>query len=108
MRRVDEPTDVLSFPMFEFVPGEFDPASGIPDPHTGRLPLGDMVLSLDRIRSQAEEYGHGIKREAAYLAVHSVLHILGYDHTDENGDKRIMRAREEEIMKKLGLSIRKK
>ena len=106
MRKVDKPTDVLSFPMFEFVPGAFDPAAGLADPHTGRLPLGDMVLSVDRICSQASDYGHSKKRETAYLAVHSVLHLLGYDHIDESEDKVIMRAREKEIMKRLGLSTK--
>ncbi|NLL39664.1 MAG: rRNA maturation RNase YbeY [Clostridiales bacterium] len=103
MRKVDKPTDVLSFPMFGFVPGAFDPADGATDPQTGRLPLGDMVISLERVSSQAREYGHSQKREAVYLAVHSVLHLLGYDHIDEGSDKRIMRAREKEIMKSLGL-----
>lgn len=104
MRNLDKPTDVLSFPMFDFTPGAFDASIASRDPQTGLIALGDMVMSLERIRSQAKEYGHGAEREAAYLAVHSVLHLLGYDHMDEDGDKRIMRAREEEIMKKLGLA----
>ena len=100
-RQVDSPTDVLSFPAFTFAAGAFDPAEGGPDPETGRLPLGDMALNLDRIRSQGEEYGHGPKRETAYLTAHSVLHLLGYDHLDEGEQKRQMRAREEIIMRKM-------
>lgn len=98
MRNVDKLTDVLSFPMFDFIPGAFHASQEHIDPQTGLLPLGDMVMSIDRIRLQAEEYGHSISREATYLAVHSVLHLLGYDHIDEDTDKRLMRSREEEIL----------
>jgi probable rRNA maturation factor len=69
----------------------------------GLLPLGDMVISLERAEAQAKEYGHTIPREIAYLAVHSTLHLLGYDHTDEGEQKDLMRKREESIMKELGL-----
>ena len=102
-RQVDAATDVLSFPAFEFRPGAFDPGAGERDPETGRLPLGDMALNLDRIRSQREEYGHGPRREAAYLTVHSVLHLLGYDHLDEGEQKKQMREREERIMRMIRL-----
>ena len=102
-RHVDSPTDVLSFPAFTFSAGAFDPADGEPDPESGRVPLGDMALNLDRIRSQGEEYGHGPKRETAYLTAHSVLHLLGYDHLDEGEQKRQMREREEIIMRKMHL-----
>lgn len=98
-RQVDASTDVLSFPAFPFTPGAFDPAEGETDPETGRLPLGDMALNLDRIRSQGEEYGTGLKRETAYLTAHSILHLLGYDHLDEGEQKRQMRQREEVIMR---------
>ena len=100
-RQVDSATDVLSFPAFTFTPGAFDPADGEPDPESGRLPLGDMALNLDRIRCQGEEYGHGPKRETAYLTAHSLLHLLGYDHLDEGEQKRRMREREEIIMRKM-------
>lgn len=103
LRGVDRATDVLSFPAFSFVPERFDPADGEPDPDSGRLPLGDMALNLDRIRLQAAEYGTGERRETAYLTVHSVLHLLGYDHVDEGEQKRQMRRREEEIMKVMKL-----
>lgn len=102
-RNIDAPTDVLSFPAFQFTPGRFDPRDGAPDPETGRLPLGDMALNLDRIRSQGEEYGHGPKRETAYLTVHSVLHLLGYDHLDEGVQKKQMREKEEKIMRLIRL-----
>ena len=104
MRGVDRPTDVLSFPMFEFAPGQ-PPAEGAEiDPETGLLPLGDMVVSMERARAQGEEYGHGTKRELAYLAVHSVLHLLGYDHMDDGPQKARMRAREEAILNQLGIT----
>ena len=102
-RQVDSATDVLSFPAFTFTAGAFDPSEGEPDPDSGRLPLGDMALNLDRISSQGEEYGHGPKRETAYLTAHSVLHLLGYDHLDEGEQKRQMREREEIIMRKMHL-----
>ena len=102
MRQVDRPTDVLSFPEFELTPGELpDPEDA--DPGTGLVPLGDMVLSMERVQAQAKEYGHSNRRELAYLAVHSVLHLLGYDHMDEGAQKAQMRGREEAIMSQLGL-----
>ena len=73
------------------------------DPGTGYVPLGDMVISLERVKAQAKEYGHANRRELAYLAVHSVLHLLGYDHLDEGPMKAQMREREEAIMSVLGL-----
>lgn len=102
MRGVDRPTDVLSFPMFELIPGEHpDPAEV--DPATGLIPLGDMCISLERARAQAEEFGHSVRRELCYLTVHSVLHLLGYDHLDEGPMKAQMREREETILRSLGI-----
>ena len=89
-RGVDRPTDVLSFPIDEM------------DYDTNRRYLGDMVLSLERAEAQGEEYGGGFKHEAQYLTVHSVLHLLGYDHLDEGEEKAKMRTREKAIMKELG------
>ena len=103
MRQVDRPTDVLSFPEFELRPGQL-PGPEDADPGTGLVPLGDMVISMERAAAQAKEYGHSNRRELAYLAVHSVLHLLGYDHLDEGPQKRQMRGREEAIMAELGLS----
>ena len=102
-REVDRPTDVLSFPMFDLRPGEH-PTEEDADPGTGLVPLGDMVISLERAKAQGEEYGHGTRREVAYLAVHSVLHLLGYDHMDEGPMKAQMRAREEAILEQLGIT----
>ncbi len=101
-RGVDLPTDVLSFPMLELAPGD-KPLEEDADPGTALVPLGDMVLNLNRIRSQGEEYGHGPRRECAYLAVHSVLHLLGYDHMDDGPMKAQMREREEAILGELGM-----
>ena len=103
MRGVDRPTDVLSFPMFELQPGE-KPRAEWADPDTDRVLLGDMMISLERARAQAEEYGHSLEREICYLAVHSVLHLLGYDHLDEGPQKRRMRAREDAILGRLGIT----
>ncbi len=103
MRDVDRPTDVLSFPMFDLTPGEL-PDETDADPATGLIPLGDMCLSMERVKAQAEEFGHSDRRELAYLVVHSVLHLLGYDHLDEGEEKARMRAREEAIMENLGLT----
>ena len=102
MRNVDRPTDVLSFPEFDLTPEEL-PAAEDADPGTGLIPLGDMVLSMERVAAPAEEYGHSRQRELAYLVTHSMLHLLGYDHLDEGEMKKQMRGREEAIMTLLGL-----
>jgi probable rRNA maturation factor len=103
-RDVDRETDVLSFPMFEFVPGAFpEDVSNLLDPGSSLLPLGDMAISVEKVRAQAEEFGHSPERELGYLTVHSVLHLLGYDHMDEGEMKRQMRAREEAIMAQLDI-----
>lgn len=103
MRGVDRPTDVLSFPMFELKPGE-KPRPEWADPDTDKVLLGDMMISLERAKAQAAEYGHTPEREVCYLAVHSALHLLGYDHLDEGPMKAQMRAREEAILGKLGIT----
>ena len=102
MRQVDRPTDVLSFPEFDLTPGEL-PGPEDADPGTGLVPLGDMVISMERVAAQAKEYGHSNRRELSYLVVHSVLHLLGYDHLDEGPQKARMRAREEAILEELGI-----
>ena len=102
LRQVDRPPDVLSFPEFELTPGQL-PGPEDADPGTGLIPLGDMVLSMERVAAQAREYGHSKRRELSYLVTHSVLHLLGYDHLDEGPMKAQMRAREEAIMALLGL-----
>lgn len=97
-RNVDQVTDVLSFPMNELVPGEFDADQCDVDPESGLLLLGDMMINLKRCAEQGEEFGHGFEREIMYLTVHSVLHLLGYDHVDEGEMKQQMRSREKSIM----------
>ena len=97
-RQIDSPTDVLSFPMFQLQPG--NPPTDweeYKDPETDLVPLGDMCISLERARQQAKEFGHSVKREVGYLTIHSVLHLLGYDHLDEGPMKKQMREREEAI-----------
>ena len=97
-RNIDRPTDVLSFPMFQLEPGnppeDWDEYL---DFETDMCPLGDMCISLERAIAQAKEFGHSVKREVGYLTIHSMLHLLGYDHLDEGPMKAQMRAREEAI-----------
>ena len=97
-RGVDRETDVLSFPLNELEPGAFDAESCELDLDTGAVLLGDMMISIPRCEEQGLEYGHGFDREIQYLTVHSVLHLLGYDHVDEGPMKAQMRAREKAIM----------
>ena len=97
-RDLDKPTDVLSFPMFQLEPG--NPPTDwteYQDPESGLVPLGDMCISLERAIAQAQEFGHSTRREVGYLTIHSMLHLLGYDHLDEGEMKRQMRGREEAI-----------
>ena len=97
-RDIDRATDVLSFPLNELTPGAFDASFCEQDLDTGSVLLGDMMISLPRCEAQGEEFGHGFDREIMYLTVHSVLHLLGYDHVDEGEGKRLMRTREKMIM----------
>lgn len=97
-RNIDKPTDVLSFPMFELKAGNPpDDWTEYLDPDTQLCPLGDMVISLERAMNQAKEFGHSVRREVGYLTIHSMLHLLGYDHLDEGPQKKRMRSREEQI-----------
>lgn len=97
-RNIDNPTDVLSFPMFQFSPGVLpEDITDYLDPETGLCPLGDMAISLERAVAQAQEFAHSVRREIGYLTIHSMLHLLGYDHLDEGVQKKQMRTREEEI-----------
>lgn len=100
-RGIDAPTDVLSFPLFDFE-GETD------EPPVDEIQnmLGDIVLNLERTQAQAEEYGHSFEREAAFLTVHSMLHLLGYDHETGEEDEADMRARQSDIMERMGLSVK--
>ena len=97
-RNIDSPTDVLSFPMFQLEAG--NPPKDWEtylDPESNLCPLGDMCISLERATAQAKEFGHSVKREVGYLTIHSMLHLLGYDHLDEGPQKAQMRMREEAI-----------
>jgi probable rRNA maturation factor len=97
-RNIDRATDVLSFPMFQLEPGcAPEDWTDYLDMETGMCPLGDMCISLERAVAQAKEFGHSVKREVGYLTIHSMLHLLGYDHLDEGPQKKQMRGREEAI-----------
>ncbi|MDO5399868.1 MAG: rRNA maturation RNase YbeY [Eubacteriales bacterium] len=97
-RNLDKATDVLSFPMFQLQAGVLpDSWEEYFDPETGLVPLGDMCISLERAQAQAQEFGHSLRREVGYLTIHSMLHLLGYDHLDEGEMKKQMRSREEAI-----------
>ena len=101
-RGVDAPTDVLSFPLFDYE-GETDEP---PIDELGENMLGDIVLNLDRAHAQAEEFGHSFEREAAFLTVHSMLHLLGYDHETGEEDEADMRARQSAVMERMGLGVK--
>ena len=97
-RDIDKATDVLSFPMFQLTAGQPPQEwSEFLDPETGLCPLGDMAISIERASAQANAFGHSLRRELGYLTIHSMLHLLGYDHLDEGIQKQQMRSREEAI-----------
>ena len=105
-RGIDKPTDVLSFPMVDFdAPNDLSYAEKYPqdyfNPETGELLLGDIVISLEKVASQAKEYGHSDKREIAFLVAHSCLHLFGYDHIDE-ADRVKMEGLQNEILNMKG------
>lgn len=99
-RDVDRPTDVLSFPMYER-----DEIAGLKNDTDDEIEkiLGDIIVSIEKVREQAEEYGHSFERELAYLVTHGMLHLLGYDHMIEE-EKAVMRIREEEILETLNIT----
>ena len=108
-RGIDAPTDVLSFPMAEYpAPGDFsrleeDESYDCFHPETGELMLGDIVISLDKVKEQAEAYGHSRLRELAFLTAHSMLHLMGYDHMEEE-ERLVMEERQRGLMEMLGIS----
>ena len=106
-RGIDAPTDVLSFPMIEYeTPADFDALEDMWEvfhPETGELLLGDIVLSVDKIKSQAEEYGHSIERELSFLVAHSMLHLFGYDHMEED-ERAVMEQKQREILEQLSIT----
>ena len=99
-RNIDKETDVLSFPLGQ--DGIYDE-----NPITKALMLGDIVISIDRAIKQADLYGHSLQREIAFLTVHSMLHLLGYDHVNGGMEEKIMREKEEAVLKNLGLAVKK-
>ena len=107
-RGIDRPTDVLSFPNVDYeAPADF---SGIEDyvedyfdPESGELCLGDIVISIDKVYEQANEYGHAPLREFAFLVAHSMLHLMGYDHMEED-EAKVMESKQEEILSSLGIT----
>lgn len=106
-REIDRATDVLSFPMIEYeTPGDFsviDEETGDAfNPETGELMLGDIVISKEKVLSQAEEYGHSPRREYAFLIAHSMLHLFGYDHMVDE-ERIVMEAKQREIMEIVGI-----
>ncbi len=107
-RGIDNPTDVLSFPNVDYAaPADFSEiehrAEDYFDPESGELCLGDIVISIDKVYEQAEEYGHSPKREYAFLITHSMLHLLGYDHMTPE-EAAVMEYRQEEILSRLGIT----
>lgn len=107
-RDIDRPTDVLSFPMVDYkCPSDFSLVEENPEsylnPETDELLLGDIMVSVDKVYEQAEEYGHSSKREFAFLIAHSLLHLLGYDHIDDE-ERKIMEVRQETILNDLGIT----
>ena len=104
-RRVDSVTYVLSFPMIDGMLADASPAAllGCVDPETGALELGDLVICPDRAAEQAQEYGHSLQRELGYLCAHGMLHLLGYDHEDED-ERAVMRQKEEKALAALSLT----
>lgn len=101
-RNIDSPTDVLSFPMVEYeCPGDFsiveENEEDYFDPDSGELVLGDIIISLEKVYSQAEEYGHSVKRELAFLTAHSMLHLFGFDHMKEE-ERKEMEKRQHDIL----------
>lgn len=106
MRQIDNPTDVLSFPMCDFeTPGDFDVLEETPEeyfnPDTGELMLGDIVISVEKVKEQAEKYGHSETRELAFLVAHSMLHLSGYDHMEDK-ERIEMEAMQSEILERRG------
>ena len=107
-RQIDRPTDVLSFPMLSYeAAGDFSKLEDDYDdnfnPDTGEIMLGDIVISVDKVLEQAESYGHTPRREYAFLIVHSMLHLFGYDHMTPE-EAAVMEAKQEEVLQRLGIT----
>ena len=107
-RDIDRPTDVLSFPMIDYIaPGDFTQLDTYDvedyfNPETGELMLGDIIISVEKVFEQAEKYGHTVRRELGFLVAHSMLHLFGYDHMEEE-ERKQMEAKQREIMEQMGI-----
>ena len=101
-RNIDSPTDVLSFPMLEFEEEDFEPAEGDEEFIDEELALGDIVISMEKAKEQSIEYGHSFERELAFLLVHGMLHLLGYDHEEEASEKKMIDS-QEKILERLNI-----
>ncbi len=108
-RNIDRPTDVLSFPNVSYdEPGDFSVIEGdqkvdLLNPDSGNIIFGDIVINEDRVKSQAEEYGHSMKREFAFLVAHSMLHLCGYDHMEED-EAKVMEQKQRDVLNRLGIT----
>ena len=106
-REIDAPTDVLSFPFIDYQnPSDFSNLEDCDNnfnPETGELIFGDIIVSVEKVMSQAEEYGHSTKRELAFLIAHSMLHLCGYDHMEED-ERIVMEQKQSEILNSLGIT----
>jgi probable rRNA maturation factor len=107
-RGIDAPTDVLSFPLIDYVtPSDFshveEDADSYFNPETGELLLGDIIISVEKVLSQAEEYGHSPKRELAFLVAHSMMHLFGYDHMEEE-ERLVMEKKQEYVLSELNIN----
>lgn len=101
-RNIDRPTDVLSFPIADLINGKLQPGNGDIDMDEGLLLLGDIVISLETAKMQAEQYGHTLEREFAFLTAHGVFHLLGYDHMEKEEEANMI-TKQEAVLEKLGL-----
>ena len=97
-REIDAPTDVLSFPLLTFEEGEQADVN-----ENNEIMLGDIIISIDKAKAQAEEYGHGLRRELAFLTAHSMLHLMGYDHMEEEEQKEMFK-KQDDILNNLGIT----
>jgi probable rRNA maturation factor len=107
-RDVDSPTDVLSFPLVSYdTPADFDAIEQSPEdyfnPDTGELLLGDIIISVEKVAEQAKKYGHSEERELAFLTAHSMMHLFGYDHMEED-EAKVMEAKQAEVLEQLGIT----
>lgn len=105
-RQIDKPTDVLSFPIMDYItPGDFEfleESDEAFNPETGELMLGDIIISIEKVKQQAEDYGHTQIRELAFLITHSILHLVGYDHIEQD-DMQLMLDKQNNILDELGI-----